>query len=126
MCRSSRPRSATALPPSAITRRPPWRRGTSSSDFCKRRGDTLRATRRVSSDRRPVERSRAMADVTSRRYFLATTSAAVGGVVLAQAPAALGQQTRELHVWHTEVEPQTVKTIQDTSIAEFEKKFPGF
>ena len=33
---------------------------------------------------------------------------------------------RELQVWHTEVEPQTVKTIQDTSIAEFERKFPGF
>ncbi len=38
----------------------------------------------------------------------------------------LGQQARELHVWHTEVEPQTVKTIQDTSIAEFERKFAGF
>jgi multiple sugar transport system substrate-binding protein len=33
---------------------------------------------------------------------------------------------RELQVWHTEVEPQTVKTIQDTSIAEFERKVPGF
>src|SRR5207247_1788480 len=40
--------------------------------------------------------------------------------------ATLGQQVRELNVWHTEVEPQTVKTIQDTSIAEFERKFPGF
>jgi len=38
----------------------------------------------------------------------------------------LGQSPRELHVWHTEVEPQTVKTIQDTSVAEFERKFPGF
>src|SRR6266581_3070983 len=64
-----------------------------------------------------------MAHPISRRHFLAGTSAAV---VLAKAPAALGQQVRELNVWHTEVEPQTVKTIQDTSIAEFEKKFPGF
>ena len=45
---------------------------------------------------------------------------------LGRAPAAIGQQVRELQVWHTEVEPQTVKTIQDTSIAEFERKFPGF
>ncbi len=46
--------------------------------------------------------------------------------MLGKAPAVLGQQTRELSVWHTEVEPQTVKVIQDTSIAEFERKFPGF
>src|SRR5438046_1738202 len=64
-----------------------------------------------------------MAYPISRRHFLAGTSAAV---VLAKAPAAFGQQVRELNVWHTEVEPQTVKTIQDTSIAEFERKFPGF
>jgi multiple sugar transport system substrate-binding protein len=62
----------------------------------------------------------------SRRHFLTGTSAAAGLALLGKAPAALGQQTRELHVWHTEVEPQTVKTIQETSIAEFEKKFPGF
>ena len=63
----------------------------------------------------------------SRRQFLARSLAATaGGAVLAQAPAAPGQQARELQVWHTEVEPQTVKTIQDTSIAEFERKFPGF
>src|SRR4026209_2822600 len=62
----------------------------------------------------------------SRRRFLAGTGAAVGAVALGRAPAAVGQQVRELQVWHTEVEPQTVKTIQDTSIAEFEKKFPGF
>jgi multiple sugar transport system substrate-binding protein len=59
----------------------------------------------------------------SRRAFLATAGAAL---VLGRAPAAPGQQVRELSVWHTEVEPQTVKVIQDTSIAEFEKKFPGF
>src|SRR5882672_7085036 len=64
-----------------------------------------------------------MVQATSRRTFLKT---ATGAVVLAQAQAALGQQVREIQVWHTEVEPQTVKTIQDTSIAEFEKKFPGF
>src|SRR6266849_8736490 len=64
-----------------------------------------------------------MTQFTSRRTFLKT---AAGAVVLAQAPAALGQQVREIQVWHTEVEPQTVKMIQDTSIAEFEKKFPGF
>jgi ABC-type glycerol-3-phosphate transport system substrate-binding protein len=62
----------------------------------------------------------------SRRRFLAGTGAAAGAVVLGRAPAAIGQQVRELQVWHTEVEPQTVKAIQDTSIAEFEKKFPGF
>src|SRR6266498_4755742 len=60
----------------------------------------------------------------SRRHFLAGAGAAA--VALGRAPAAIGQQTRELHVWHTEVEPQTVKTINDTSIAEFEKKFPNF
>jgi ABC-type glycerol-3-phosphate transport system substrate-binding protein len=67
-----------------------------------------------------------MAHAISRRHFLAGTSAVAGTAVLGKAPAALGQQVRELNVWHTEVEPQTVKTIQDTSIAEFEKKFPGF
>src|SRR6267143_4432394 len=67
------------------------------------------------------------AHAVSRRHFLRTTGvAAAGATLLARAPAALGQQARELNVWHTEVEPQTVKTIQDTSIAEFEKKFPGF
>jgi len=65
--------------------------------------------------------------LVSRRHFLkATTVAAAGSTLLSRAPAALGQQVRELNVWHTEVEPQTVKTIQDTSIAEFERKFPGF
>ena len=63
----------------------------------------------------------------SRRRFLAGSAAgAAAAAVFGRAPAVLGQQTRELQVWHTEVEPQTVKTIQDTSIAEFEKKFPGF
>src|SRR3989454_4341693 len=65
-----------------------------------------------------------MAQPTSRRQFLTTTAA--GAVLLGRAPAALGQQVREIQVWHTEVEPQTVKIIQDTSIAEFERKFPGF
>src|SRR5262245_50799701 len=60
----------------------------------------------------------------SRRTFLTGTAGATA-VMLGRAPAALGQQVRELQVWHTEVEPQTVKVIQDTSIAEFEKKFPG-
>jgi len=63
----------------------------------------------------------------SRRQFLGSAAAGTAGAaLLGRAPAALGQQVRELQVWHTEVEPQTVKTIQDTSIAEFEKKFPGF
>ena len=62
----------------------------------------------------------------SRRRFLAGTGAALGAVTLGRAPAAIGQQVRELQVWHTEVEPQTVKIIQDTSIAEFERKVPGF
>jgi len=38
----------------------------------------------------------------------------------------LGQQVRELQVWHSEVEPQTVKTIQEGSVVEFERRFPGF
>ncbi len=63
----------------------------------------------------------------SRRQFLASSAALTAGTaLLARAPGALGQPVRELQVWHTEVEPQTVKTIQDTSVAEFEKKFPGF
>jgi multiple sugar transport system substrate-binding protein len=63
----------------------------------------------------------------SRRHFLTGSAAVAAGVAAwGRAPAVLGQQARELHVWHTEVEPQTVKTIQDTSIAEFERKFPGF
>src|SRR5438477_10006572 len=67
------------------------------------------------------------AHIVSRRRFLRTTGvAAAGATLLARAPAALGQQVRELNVWHAEVEPQTVKTINDTSIAEFEKKFPNF
>ena len=67
------------------------------------------------------------ASLVSRRHFLGTTAtAAAGATLLTRAPCALGQQVRELNVWHTEVEAQTVKTIQDTSIAEFERKFPGF
>ncbi len=63
----------------------------------------------------------------SRRKFLAgTAAAAAGATLMGRAPAVLGQQARELQVWHTEVEPQTVKVIQDTTVAEFEKKFPGF
>ena len=62
----------------------------------------------------------------SRRRFLAGAAAAGATTLLGRAPAVLGQQTRELQVWHTEVEPQTVRTIQETSIAEFERKFPGF
>src|SRR5499426_1145024 len=60
----------------------------------------------------------------SRRQFLA--SGVAGAALFGRAPAVIGQQVRELQVWHTAVEPQTVKVIQDTSIAEFEKKFPGF
>ncbi len=67
-----------------------------------------------------------MRGATSRRHFLTTTTAAAGAAVIGRAPAALGQQVHEIQVWHTEVEPQTVKMIQDTSIAEFEKKFPSF
>src|SRR5262245_6515258 len=62
----------------------------------------------------------------SRRRFLAGAGAVAGVATFGRAPAVIGQQVRELQVWHTEVEPQTVKVIQDTSIAEFEKKFPGF
>src|SRR5262245_24663207 len=64
--------------------------------------------------------------LTTRRGFLVGTATLAGAAVLDRAPAALGQQVRELQVWHTEVEPQTVKTIQDTSIAEVERKCPGF
>src|SRR5881296_4604318 len=62
----------------------------------------------------------------SRRTFLTGTAAGATAAMLGRPPAAVGQQVRELQIWHTEVEPQTVKVIQDTSIAEFEKKFPGF
>src|SRR5215467_14687351 len=64
--------------------------------------------------------------ISRRRFLLGSAAGAAAAAVVGRAPAVLGQQTRELQVWHTEVEPQTVKTIQDTSIAEFEKKFPGF
>ena len=60
----------------------------------------------------------------SRRGFLA--GAAATAAIVGRAPAVLGQSVKELQVWHTEVEPQTVKTIQETSVAEFEAKFPGF
>src|SRR6267143_834494 len=73
--------------------------------------------RPASSHPRPLSR---------RRFLTGTVAATTGAAVLSRAPAVLGQQVRELQVWHTEVEPQTVKTIQDTSIAEFERKFPGF
>ena len=62
----------------------------------------------------------------SRRHFLAGAAGAAGAALLTRAPAAVGQQVRELHVWHTEVDPTTVKTIQETSIAEFERTHPGF
>src|SRR5947208_7421316 len=66
------------------------------------------------------------AHAVSRRHFLRTTGVtAAGATLLARAPAALGQQARELNVWHTEVEPQTVTTPHATSIAEFERKSPG-
>src|SRR5688572_14861932 len=74
----------------------------------------------------PMPQPPAASSRVSRRRFLAGTAAAVGAVTFGRAPAVIGQQVRELQVWHTEVEPQTVKVIQDTSIAEFEKKFPGF
>jgi ABC-type glycerol-3-phosphate transport system substrate-binding protein len=64
--------------------------------------------------------------VLCRRRFLAGTAAATGAALFPRAPAVLGQQVRELQVWHTEVEPQTVKAIQEGSVAEFERKFPGF
>jgi len=60
----------------------------------------------------------------SRRRFLAGATATAA--IVGRAPAVLGQSVKELQVWHTEVEPQTVKTIQETSVAEFEAKFPGF
>jgi multiple sugar transport system substrate-binding protein len=64
---------------------------------------------------------------TSRRRFLTRTAAgATATAILGRAPAVLGQPVREIQVWHTEVEPQTVKVIQETSVAEFEKKVPGF
>src|SRR5262245_60103245 len=65
------------------------------------------------------------AKISRRRFLQASAGGAAATVALGRAPAVLGQQVRELQVWHTEVEPQTVKVIQDTSIAEFEKKFPG-
>src|SRR5262249_11739171 len=79
---------------------------------------------RLDSAHFPAPTGGAMTYAISRRKFLTTTAA--GAALLGRAPAALGQQVREIQVWHTEVEPQTVKMIQDTSIAEFEKKFPGF
>jgi hypothetical protein len=55
---------------------------------------------------------------TSRRRFLTRTAAgATATAILGRAPAVLGQPVREIQVWHTEVEPQTVKVIQETSVA---------
>jgi ABC-type glycerol-3-phosphate transport system substrate-binding protein len=62
---------------------------------------------------------------SSRRRFLGTLAAGATAAV-GRAPAVLGQPGRELHVWHTEVEPPTVKAIQDGPIAEFERRVPGF
>jgi len=45
----------------------------------------------------------------SRRTFLTGTAAGATAAMLGRPPAAVGQQVRELQVWHTEVEPQTVK-----------------
>src|SRR5438132_12945203 len=67
-----------------------------------------------------------MGHISRRRFLAGAAAAGAGPALLGRAPAARGQQIRELQVWHTEVEPQTVKTIQETSIAEFERKFPGF
>jgi multiple sugar transport system substrate-binding protein len=62
----------------------------------------------------------------SRRQFVKGTTAAVAGAaVLGRAPAVLGQRVKELQVWHTEVDPKTVKVI-DEIIGEFEKKHAGF
>jgi multiple sugar transport system substrate-binding protein len=61
----------------------------------------------------------------SRRAFVRSAAAAAAGAgVLGRAPAVLGQAVKELQVWHTEVDPRSVKVI-DEIIAEFEKAHPG-
>src|SRR6266850_861683 len=110
------PRRAASTPRWSVS--PPWPERDRASSICGRRDPSKGA--------HSMTRSALGTSVVSRRRFLTTTGvAAAGATLLARAPAALGQQVRELNVWHTEVEPQTVKTIQDTSIAEFERKFPG-
>lgn len=79
-----------------------------------------------SPSRRDGQPERSTTELLTRRRFVRRATVGAAGVVLGRAPAVLGQPVRELHVWHTEVEPQTVKTIQETTIAEFERKFPGF
>ena len=53
-----------------------------------------------------------MGHISRRRFLAGAAAAGAGPALLGRAPAARGQQIRELQVWHTEVEPQTVKTIQ--------------
>jgi hypothetical protein len=83
---------------------------------------TRRAAPRTDAGaKEPAMAKRRRSSTISRRRFLAdSVTGAAAAAVFGRAPAVLAQQTRELQVWHTEVEPQTVKTIQDTSIAEFE------
>jgi hypothetical protein len=48
-----------------------------------------------------------MGHISRRRFLAGTTAVAAGTTLLGRAPAALGQQVKELQVWHTEVEPRT-------------------
>ncbi len=63
--------------------------------------------------------------ISRRQLLKGTAAAAAGASVLARAPAARGQRLKELQVWHTEVDPKSVKAI-DEIIADFEKAHPGF
>ena len=55
--------------------------------------------------------SRASSPRVSRRRFLAGTGAAAALTTFGRAPAVIGQEVRELQVWHTEVEPQTIEAV---------------
>src|SRR5437763_8260959 len=67
-----------------------------------------------------------MGHISRRRFLAGAAAVSAGPALLGRAPAALGQQGLELNVCRADVEPQTMKTLEETSIAESERKFPGF
>ncbi|MGH7268049.1 MAG: ABC transporter substrate-binding protein, partial [Candidatus Rokuibacteriota bacterium] len=64
------------------------------------------------------------ASIPRRAFLKGAAAAAAGTAVVGRAPAVLGQKVKELQVWHTEVDPKSVKVI-DEIIGQFEKTHQG-